>query len=812
MELGKKDTTIQSKMLLTRALRLASAPLVVEDRLELLARIIGEYLSVDDVVIFLKEQGTGDLVLRVSVGLDPAAIGNVRIPIGVGLTGMVAKTGKYLTSKNILRDPRSYYSAYSEDEKYPSILSFPILWKDELLGVVNIRSKVEREFSEFEAEELKNFTAGIAGSIKNAQEYERLQYKANLLELSTKIAESVTSSLDLDFILDEIIWEIAKGFKIEGVIIHLMDGEGNITKTSSYGLKATFVKSFPLDIVRNCLLSGEPKIRTIETGKPFKDDSRHEQWNICLPLTSRNKSIGVISLFGVDKGNEDPGGLFLSIGVDVLLHIAGLSALALENAVIHSELKRLSDENRRKLDVIDTVHSRMSAIFNSISNCIIAVDNNGVIQDFNDPARVSLGLRDTSRGMLNIDAVALYKPSLSSIISQGNDLVDRVATFITPAEKFAAVVTTRAFRDASGEHRGSVISFRPMEETAKLLTRFTSQRPRYTFDDIIGHDTTLVGTVRLAKLAAQSNSSILITGDSGTGKELFSQAVHNASPVAEGPFIPVNCAAIPKDLIESELFGYAEGAFTGARKGGYIGKFEQATGGTIFLDEIGDMPLDLQVKLLRVLQEKMIQRVGSERLIPISTRVVSATNRDLKKAIEKGEFREELFWRLNVVAIWIPPLRERKIDIPRFAAFFIEKFSKANGKRVTSIDPSVLKRLIEYSWRGNVRELENVIEHAVLMAQTEIIAWGDIPASLKELIEDDQRRKEPLSAHAEALYRGQDESARKLLREALHQSGGDVVAAAARLGMSRATMYRRLRKYGLTGYVSEMRRGISSDI
>ncbi|MFA6472646.1 MAG: GAF domain-containing protein, partial [Candidatus Latescibacterota bacterium] len=271
-------TAIRSKVLLAHAMKLVNAPLVVEERLELLARIIGEYLAVDDVVIFLKESETDTLVLRTSVGLDPIAIGNVRIPIGQGVTGMVAQTRKYLTSKNILKDPRNFYSIYSEDEKYPSILSVPILWNDEVLGVVNIRSKVEREFTENEAEELNNFTASIAGSIKHAQEFESLQYKAKLLELSNKIASSVSSSLDLDVILDEMAWEIANSFNINGVIIYLMDSKGTVTKNTSYGLKSTFVKNYPSESAVSCFLSGEPKIRTIEKEKPFPNSSGHDQW------------------------------------------------------------------------------------------------------------------------------------------------------------------------------------------------------------------------------------------------------------------------------------------------------------------------------------------------------------------------------------------------------------------------------------------------------------------------------------------------------------------------------------------------------
>ncbi len=236
----------------------------MEERLELLARIIAEYLSVDDVVIFLKEPSSDELVLRISIGLDPIAIGNVRIPIGQGLTGMVAKTRKYLASKNILEDPRSIYNIYSEDEKYPSILSFPILWNEDLLGVVNIRSKVERDFSENEAEELENFTAGIAGSIKHAQEYEKLEYKANLLELSNKIAESVTSSLDLDVILDEVTWEIANGFNYQRRD-HPPYGSAGYCHPHRIVRPQDFVRE---ELSHGCgtklLFSGEPKIRSVD--------------------------------------------------------------------------------------------------------------------------------------------------------------------------------------------------------------------------------------------------------------------------------------------------------------------------------------------------------------------------------------------------------------------------------------------------------------------------------------------------------------------------------------------------------------------
>ncbi len=801
----EKSALLKSKIFLTHALKLINAPLVVEERLELIARIIADYLSVDDVSIFMKEPDSDTLVLRVSVGLDPIAIGNVRVPIGKGITGLVAKTRKYIATKNIMKDPRNLYSAYAQDETYPSTLSFPIIMEKELIGTLNIRSKTERDFTESEAEELNKFTADIAGSIKNAQLYESLQYRAKLLELSISIASSISSSLDFTTILDEVAWEIANAFGIKGILIKIFDHDGNPIQTTSHGLKANFAQTYSTETIKSCMVSQEPRVSYLKKDKPFGDYADSPIWSICLPLIGQKRSLGAISLFDSDETLKNSQSLFFSIGVDVLVHIAGLAAMAVENALAHSELKRFSSEEKNKLDVIETLYSRMSAIFDSIDSGIIAVDENGIIIDFNDVARKSLGFTDETKGQLTIDTVTSYKPSLSTIISQDTELTNRVVSFQGPSGNFAAIVTMRSYKDISGEQRECVISFRPMEETIKLISRFTSQRPKYTFEDIIGHSTTLTETIRIAKLAAQTNSTVLIVGESGTGKELFSQAIHNDSPVADGPFIPVNCAAIPKDLIESELFGYAEGAFTGARKGGYIGKFEQATGGTLFLDEIGDMPLDTQVKLLRVLQEKVIQRVGAEHYIPISTRVIAATNRDLKQAIQNGDFREELYWRLNVLTIEIPPLRDRREDIPEFVHFFIRSFAESSNKTIKDVDPAFIRKLIEYSWKGNIRQLENTIEHAVLVTQSDILTVADLPADLINSIEDEKSEGVPGGKIEQALFDRMD-SSRKLYSEALKLAKGDVNRAAKNLGMSRATFYRRLKKYGLTDLLSSIRR------
>ena len=233
-------------------------------------------------------------------------------------------------------------------------------------------------------------------------------------------------------------------------------------------------------------------------------------------------------------------------------------------------------------------------------------------------------------------------------------------------------------------------------------------------------------------MAAGTDANILVEGETGTGKEVFAQAIHNASAYNEGPFLAVNCAALPRDLIESELFGYVEGAFTGASRKGRLGKFELASGGTLFLDEIGEMPLEVQAKLLRVLQEKTIVRVGGDRTIPIDCRIIAATNRDLRQAVSEQRFRRDLLYRLNVLTIEVPPLRERRGDIPLFIERFIAHFAERSNKVVDSVAPQVLKRLTNYRWPGNVRELENIIEHGVALTNKRQIQWEDLPAYLQE--------------------------------------------------------------------------------
>lgn len=322
-----------------------------------------------------------------------------------------------------------------------------------------------------------------------------------------------------------------------------------------------------------------------------------------------------------------------------------------------------------------------------------------------------------------------------------------------------------------------------------LENRIDEKQPEDPFHKIKGRSKALGQAVDLAKKVAATDASVMITGESGVGKELFASAIHKASPRREGPFVDINCGAIPAPLFESELFGYEKGAFTGANKEGKKGKADAAKGGTLFLDEIGEMPLDLQVKLLRVLQEKQFYRVGGTESIPLDVRIIAATNRNLEEMIEEGLFRSDLYYRLNVVSIRIPPLRERMEDIPELIQLCLNEFSIKYSKPVPDLDPEVMYRFIHHDWAGNIRQLRNTLERIMILADEEIIKPQHLPGIFT--------RREEKAVPAPAIHLPITDSEEMRIREALKTTYGNKSAAAKLLGVSRATLYNKIRKYNL---------------
>lgn len=311
----------------------------------------------------------------------------------------------------------------------------------------------------------------------------------------------------------------------------------------------------------------------------------------------------------------------------------------------------------------------------------------------------------------------------------------------------------------------------------------------YSLGDIVGSSRQLNELKNKIKKVSPGDVSVLVRGESGTGKELVAHSIHHLSERSRKPFIAVNCAAIPEHLLESELFGYKEGAFTGAKKGGKTGKFQLADGGTLFLDEIGDMPLATQVKILRVLQEGEVDVVGGTAPQPVDVRLIAATNQPLEKLIATQRFREDLFYRINVIQLRIPPLRERMEDIRVLANYILRKVTNRTGKRVVSFDSRVLDRLMQHHWPGNVRELENMIESAVHLTNKEVINVEDLPESLQT--------DAPAVTEQITLKEKLEQTEKMALRQALEKSGGDKAAAARMLGIGKSSLYDKLKKHQL---------------
>jgi two-component system response regulator HydG len=310
---------------------------------------------------------------------------------------------------------------------------------------------------------------------------------------------------------------------------------------------------------------------------------------------------------------------------------------------------------------------------------------------------------------------------------------------------------------------------------------------RFDFSNIIGKSPKMRELFETLSMVAPTEATILLLGESGTGKELVANAIHQNSPRRERPYIKVNCAALPETLLESELFGHEKGAFTGAidkKKG----RFELADGGTIFLDEIGEMSLPTQTKILRVLQEREFEAVGGTKSIKVNVRVIAATNKQLEQEVSKGRFREDLYYRINVVPITIPPLRERSADIPLLAEHFLRIYSKKNKRAIKGFDPGVMQAFMQHSWPGNVRELENIVERMVIMSKGDAVALDDLPAALANLQQEEGRTPSPTSLK---------DVERETIVKTLQQQGGNRTKAAAILGITRKTLQNKIKEYGI---------------
>ncbi len=453
----------------------------------------------------------------------------------------------------------------------------------------------------------------------------------------------------------------------------------------------------------------------------------------------------------------------------------------------------------------DKIHEHLEMlemILDSIHNGVIVTDPEGYITHFNKPYGRFLGVdpeaqigRHVTEVIENTRMHIVAKTGKAEINQRhrikGQDMVvQRI-----PIKKDGEVIAV--FGQVMFKH------VRDVQKLAKQLSLLESKiefyeqelislrSTRYTFDSIIGISPSILSLKEEALKAASTYLPVLITGESGTGKELFAQAIHHASPRKLHPFVRINCPAIPRDLLESELFGYEKGAFTGARSGGKPGKFEIARRGTAFLDEIGDLPLEMQPKLLRILEEKEFERVGGTSLIRADFRLISASNQMLEEMLSEGRFRKDLFYRLNVVPIHIPPLRERSDDILPLAHHFLQEITRDAGVGEISLDPQAEKALLHYDWPGNVRELSNVIERVISSLEGNTIRLCDLPFYLY------QSRKGSPELNDTALRNVQTRAEKEAIRYALVSADYNKARAAKLLGIHRTLLYKKMKKYDL---------------
>ena len=573
------------------------------------------------------------------------------------------------------------------------------------------------------------------------------------------IAEAMLSVLNIDVtIVDENLTRIAGtgiyldkiGEKVSGysafkkcleeqVLIYIDDSEKN-------------------DICKVCSNNGECK----------------EHAEVCCPITLDGYAYGVVGLIAF---NNEQSSIISNNSKDLINFLGKMADL------ISSKLKA-----QNKTEELELEKKKLEILLNNMNKAIVSIDKKGNIDKYNVKFRDIFNIEDKKLEKGNIFQLLdfIKKPSVKDFekYKTGTFYYKKQNRNFKGIYNISEIVVNKKLK-------GYVIDFIENKEAIKNYNKINKDY-KITLDNIISTSEIMEHTKQKALIASKSNSTVLITGESGTGKELFARAIHNHSDRSDYPFVAVNCAAIPDNLLESELFGYEEGAFTGAKKGGKLGKFEIAQKGTIFLDEIGDMSLHLQGKLLRVLQERELDKIGSGSNILIDVRVIAATNKNLEELVKNGQFREDLYYRLKVIPLMLPPLRNRKDDIPLLIDYMIKEYSQKLNKDVIGMEDDVRTALVEYSWPGNVRELQNIIEYSINMSISNLLTLDIIPNNIKYKYYDDKCHKEEISTLADLE---KEEIIKALNKFKNYKKDKELVAKA--LGISRATLYRKLEKYNL---------------
>lgn len=577
----------------------------------------------------------------------------------------------------------------------------------------------------------------------------------------------------------KILYDFLQG---SGFFIILTDKEGCILKVS--GDEDEVKEALSLNMVVGAYMS-ENSIGTNAMGTALKEDipiqisekehfiTAYQRWTCsAAPIHDINGNIiGLLNLTG-DREKVHP-------------HTLGLVVAAVKS--IENQIK-VEYANNTLLET----YQYMNTIVDSISSGIYVVNKDGILKTINKEACSILGVKEENVVEKKVDIILPNWVNIYERLKAG-DAYDNVEVILNNETTKGRYSVSATPIEINNEVIGMVIVSREMHKVLKLVNKYSGGRAIYNFEDIVGDSKEIKKVIEYSKTISASPSTVLIEGESGTGKELLAQSIHNYSDRSNNTFIAINCGAIPKSLIESELFGYEEGAFTGARRGGCAGKFELSNGGTLFLDEIGEMPLDMQVNLLRVLQEGYVTRVGGDKIIPVDVRIIAATNKNLKKEVEKGRFREDLYYRLSVIPIKIPPLREREGDIPVLIKYLFEIKAKKLNKQLISMNTDIYEKMISYNWPGNIRELENCIENIVNLNGESTMFFED---NEKINVANNENSPKVLNIENEKIHTLEEVEKNEIIK-AINQNEHNMTKIAKTLGITRATLYSKIKRYNI---------------
>ncbi|GAQ24962.1 sigma-54 interaction domain-containing protein [Tepidanaerobacter syntrophicus] len=503
-----------------------------------------------------------------------------------------------------------------------------------------------------------------------------------------------------------------------------------------------------------------------------------EEAEVCYPIESDEGIAGVIGMIAFSPEQKEA---FIKNRFSYMNFVSRMSKLiasSIKEKILHQELQYKSIE--------------LKTIIDSVDEGIIAIDDKRKILCINNWACDMLGLKAEDVVGKDIDEI-LPGNGVTKILNTNNEIKNQeeIININGKNQRFLLSAKPIIFNHKAA---GVVASLKDFNNLRRSIFKISESPESFTFGKILGSSPAFTLVKEQARQIASQDVTVLLLGESGTGKELFARAIHHESSRRNEIFLPINCGAIPDSLIESELFGYEKGTFTGANPKGKVGKFESANGGTVFLDEIGDLPLHMQVKILRVLQEKEIYRVGGITPIKVDVRIIAATNKDLQAMVQRGEFREDLFYRLNVVPIKIPPLRDRPEDILELAEVFFQRYSKIYHKNLKGISKEAKKVLVSYSYPGNVRELENLIEYGVIFEKSDFLQGETL---LKKISIENGTYTAETGGLKEMVARYE----RQIIQDLMHRYGESTEAKqkiAEKLNISTATLYRKLKELDLT--------------